>query len=402
MGIYRTRVLPWLIDRAMRQHELLAHRGSTVAPHRLYTPSSSPGIGSLPPPPPSQRAARLVVTAVLAALGVWILWDFLPALGWAIVFAVATWPLYTGLRRLLPLGGRGSVAAPLAFTLIVGLLFLAPVAGMAIAIGREVLFVARWLPTIEDTGMPAPEWLAGLPLAGHYAAQWWQANLSDPQTVAALFGRLDRGVVIDWTRLLGTQLARRSTVLIFTLLTLFFLYRDGERLVHDLEALTLRLVGPQGRRVGVQMVLAVRGTVNGLVLVGMAEGVLLGLAYGFLDVPRAALFGGATAVLGMIPFGAPLIFTVAALVLLAQSGLLPAAILFGFGCVVVFIADHFVRPVLIGGQAKLPFLWVLLGILGGLEGFGLVGLFLGPAVMAALIALWREWVAAAREAVAAD
>jgi predicted PurR-regulated permease PerM len=69
----------------------------------------------------------------------------------------------------------------------------------------------------------------------------------------------------------------------------------------------------------------------------------------------------------------------------------------GIGAVVVFVADHFVRPVLIGGSAKLPFLWVLLGILGGLEGFGLVGLFLGPAIMAALLTLWREWVAASRE-----
>ena len=100
-------------------------------------------------------------------------------------------------------------------------------------------------------------------------------------------------------------------MLIFTLLTLFFLYRDGERLVHDLEALALRLVGPQGRRVGVQMVLAVRGTVNGLVLVGMAEGLLLGVAYEFLGVPHPVLFGGATAVLAMIPFGAPLIYAVA-------------------------------------------------------------------------------------------
>jgi predicted PurR-regulated permease PerM len=353
------------------------------------------------PPPSSQSAARLVVTAVLAALGLWILWDFLPALIWAIVFAVATWPLYSRFRRLLH-DRRGALAAPLAFTLIVGVVFLAPVAVMAIALGREVLYVARWLPTLEETGVPTPSWLGSLPLLGHYAVPWWQSNIADPQGAAALLGRLDRGVVIDWTRLLGTQLARRSTVLIFTLLTLFFLYRDGQRLVRDLESLALRLVGPQGRRVGMQMVHAVRGTVNGLVLVGVAEGLLLGLAYWSFGVPRAALFGGATAVLAMIPFGAPVIYTVAALVLLAQSGVLPAALLFGFGCLVVFVADHFVRPVLIGGQAKLPFLWVLLGILGGLEGFGLIGLFLGPAVMAALIALWREWVVAAREAAHAD
>jgi predicted PurR-regulated permease PerM len=354
------------------------------------------------PVPQSQRIARLVVTLALALLGLWILWDFVPALVWAIVFAVATWPLYIRFCRPLPHGGDSTVMAPLSFTLIVGLVFLVPLAAMAVVLGREVLFIAHVLPTIEETGIPTPVWIADLPLGGHYAAQWWHANIADPHAAAELLGRLDRGVVIDWTRQLGTQLARRSTVLIFTLLTLFFLYRDGARLVRDIEALTLRMVGPQGRRVGVQMVLAVRGTVNGLVLVGMAEGLLLGAAYAVLGVPHPALFGGATAVLAMIPFGAPLIYAVASLVLLGEAGVVSAAILFGFGTVLVFAADHFVRPVLIGGAVKLPFLWVLLGILGGLEGFGLVGLFLGPTVLAALIALWREWVTAARETLPAD
>ena len=58
----------------------------------------------------------------------------------------------------------------------------------------------------------------------------------------------------------------------------------------------------------------------------------------------------------------------------------------------LFVADHFVRPVIIGGGAKLPFLWVLLGILGGIESFGLVGIFVGPALMAALVSIWRSWV----------
>ncbi len=208
---------------------------------------------------------------------------------------------------------------------------------------------------------------------------------------------LDRGLLINWTRTLGQQLARRSTVLVFTLLTLFFLYRDGARLVRDLEALVERLVGPQGKRVGVQMVHAIRGTVNGLVFVGLGEGAVLAVAYFMLGLPHAALFGGATAILAMIPFGAPFIFGLGAIVLLSQDGMVPAIVLLGIGAVVVFVADHFVRPVLIGGSAKLPFLWVLLGILGGLEGFGLVGLFLGPAIMAALLTLWREWVVASRE-----
>jgi predicted PurR-regulated permease PerM len=344
---------------------------------------------------PSQRYARLAVTAVLAGLALWILWDFVPALLWATIFAIATWPLYSRITRMLP--RREHVLAPLVFTLLVGLVFLVPIAFMALELGRETLYVARVLPGLAEHGMAAPQWLGDIPRLGPLALQWWQKNLADPHAAQQLLGRLDRGVLIDWTRTLGTQLARRSTVLIFTLLTLFFLYRDGERVARDVEGLVMRMVGPQGRRVSVQMVHAVRGTVNGLVLVGLAEGAVLAVAYALLGVPRAALFGGATAVLAMIPFGAPAIFVIAALVLLTQDGIMPALILIAVGAVVVFLADHFARPVLIGGSAKLPFLWVLLGILGGLESFGLVGLFLGPAVMAALLALWREWVVAARE-----
>jgi predicted PurR-regulated permease PerM len=96
-------------------------------------------------------------------------------------------------------------------------------------------------------------------------------------------------------------------------------------------------------------------------------------------------------VLAVIPFGAPLAFGVAALYLAAMGGTLTGAAVFCFGLIVVFVADHFVRPVIIGGAARLPFLWVLLGILGGLETFGVIGLFLGPAIMAALISLWRDW-----------
>ena len=108
-------------------------------------------------------------------------------------------------------------------------------------------------------------------------------------------------------------------------------------------------------------------------------------------MPHPALFGALTGILAMIPFGAPLVLAVAALTLFVQGGIGFAIGLFAFGMIVVFVADHFVRPVLIGGATRLPFLWVLLGILGGLETFGLLGLFLGPAVMAALNSLWRDW-----------
>jgi predicted PurR-regulated permease PerM len=135
----------------------------------------------------------------------------------------------------------------------------------------------------------------------------------------------------------------------------------------------------------------VHGTVNGLVLVGLGEGAVLGVIYFVAGVPHATVFGALTALAAMVPFAAPAVILLAALLLIAQGSLPWGIGVFCVGIVVTFVADHFVRPQLIGGAIKLPFIWVLLGILGGLEVWGLVGLFLGPAIMASLIMLWREW-----------
>ena len=95
----------------------------------------------------------------------------------------------------------------------------------------------------------------------------------------------------------------------------------------------------------------------------------------------------------MIPFAAPVVFGAIALLMITQGAVGAGVGIAIAGSVVLFVADHFVRPAIIGGGARLPFLWVLLGILGGIESFGLVGIFIGPALMAALVSLWRSWVA---------
>lgn len=340
----------------------------------------------------NQRAALLVLTAALALLAIWILRHFLPALAWAAVLAIATWPLYARLLHLLPGARQQALWAPLLFTLLVGLVFVLPLTLFAIEVGRETLVLLRWAGTIEETGLAVPDWLQHLPFGG-YVAEWWRTNLADPAAAKELIGRVNRGVLFEWTRSIGIQLLARSTILIFTLLALFFLYRDGGSFARQLAALARRVFGPAGEQVGQNVVAAIRGTVDGLVLVGLVEGLLLGIGYAVAGLPQATLLGAATGVLAMIPFGAPVIFGLCALFLLAQSSVAAAATLAGYGVVITFVADHFVRPALIGGAVRLPFLWVLLGLLGGVESFGLLGLFLGPAVMAALMALWREWAA---------
>ena len=135
---------------------------------------------------------------------------------------------------------------------------------------------------------------------------------------------------------------------------------------------------------------AVRATVNGLVLVGLAEGVLLGIGYQFAGLPSAVLWAAVTGVLAIIPFGAPLAFCAAAGLLAYQGATIAAIAILVLGFIILFVADHFVRPAMIGNATQLPFIAVLLGILGGVETLGLIGLFVGPVVMTLFVTLWHE------------
>jgi predicted PurR-regulated permease PerM len=337
-----------------------------------------------------QRIARIALAVALVLLGLWILHRFLPALVWAVVLAIALWPLYHHLARAFA-RDRHRVLAPLLLTLLVGSVFVVPFVYIAIELARETRVVVAYLIEAERHGIPVPEWIASLPLVGHSLEEWWRANLSDPNAAQELLGRVSTRSVAESARQYGGEIIHRLILFGFTLLTLFFLFRDGAVFSRRLVVLSHRLFGAGGERIGRHMIQAVVGTVNGLVLVGLGEGVLMGLAYVLAGLAHPVAVGALTGVVAVIPFGAPIVFGGAALYLAAMGSTAAAAAVFGFGAFVVFVADHFIRPVLIGGAVRLPFLWVLLGILGGLETFGIVGLFVGPAVMAALISLWRDW-----------
>ena len=333
-----------------------------------------------------QRIARTALIVAVVSLGVWMLWRFLPALAWASVLAIATWPLRSELARR----GMGKTAIATLLTLVFGVMLVLPLIGLGVELARESVVIVRWVRELRQDGIGTPDWVSHLPFIGDAAAGWWQTNLADPEAARALFGRAETGGLLVLTRSLGVQFASRITTLVFTLLALFFLYRDAHGVIEEARAIADRLFGPPGKQMGKDAVEAVRGTVNGLVLVGLVEGGLLGVAYLATGLPHAVLLGLATAVLAMVPFGAPVVFIAGALTLIVQSHTTAAIVLLVFGSVVVFIADHFVRPVLIGNSTRLPFFWVLVSIFGGLETFGLIGLFLGPAVMSVLMAMWRE------------
>ena len=350
------------------------------------------------PLPSTQRLASVILGVALALLALWMLRIFLPALAWALVVAVATWPLYR--RFVLLLSGyrhghhhhRRTLAAAI-FTLLIGVILVLPLSIAAIRLGHEAFVLANRAAANAANGLATPEWIGRLPFVGSYVADWWAANLAQPGAARDFLHHLNDGFVLVWARALGTELLHRLLLFFFTLLTLFFLFRDGATFARQIAALADRLFGDRGRLLGNHLIAAVRATVNGLVLVGLGEGVAWGVACAIAGLPRPTLIGAVSGLLAIIPFGLPISIFVCAAVVMAEGHLISAAALVAYGMLVVFVADHVIRPALISGAARLPFLWVLLGLLGGLETFGLIGLFLGPAVLAALMTLWREWAA---------
>jgi predicted PurR-regulated permease PerM len=313
--------------------------------------------------------AKASLGVLLALFGIWISATFIPSLIWAVVIAVAIDPLYARAEARWPGGRRAWL--PLIATVLIALLVLAPLTIGVIEAAREARTVIAWLADARANGLAQPDWVQHMPFANEISG-WWQNNLATPEGTALQLDRVKGSLLGGNSAIAGRNLIHRSVVFAFTLMALFFLLRERDNFVVQLQAAGRRLLGSCGDRIGAQLIRSVRGTIDGLVLVGIGEGAVMAVVYLISGVPHPFLLGLLTAVAAMIPFGAALLFGIASLMLIGQ--------------------DHFVRPLLIGGSTRLPFLWVLVGILGGVESLGLLGLFVGPATMATLIMLWRDYI----------
>jgi predicted PurR-regulated permease PerM len=338
----------------------------------------------------AQRVAWIVLALALTGLGLWTLREFLGALAWAGVLAIAFWPSYKGIHQRWPFGHR-NILLPLLCTLAIGLVFVLPIVLAGMQVGREARTIVAWIDNARHHGIPVPEVIGHLPIFANRTHDWWQQNLADPDAASDFLAHLWNPQYVLAGRQVGVAILHRVVMFGFCLLTLFFLFRNGDGLAVQLRKAGSRAFGPGAERIGRQTIASIHATVNGLVLVGLAEGLVLYFAYLLTDVPRPTLLGAATAVGAIIPFGAPLFFGIAALLVLAQGSMTGAIVIVVVGALTTFVADHFVRPVVIGSATRLPFIWVLFGIFGGVTTWGLLGLFLGPAIMSVLILLWREW-----------
>jgi len=373
----------------------LKSRTSAPAPARARDGEGAEARPPLPLHAGARLTARVALAIALVGIGLWTAAEFLPALIWATILAVTLWPFYV--RIAARLSGGPSTLSALLFTVLVGLTLFLPLALVAYAIAQQSDVVAAWITQSREGGIQVPEWVVRLPIAADTVQQWWHENLAKPQGARAWLQSLNADKAGDLITTFGGQLLHRLFMFFVALMALFAFLRNGDMLAQRFAVSADRIFGDPGEGLVEKIVDATRGTVNGTVIVAIVEGLLIGIGYLLAGVPNPILFTVVTIAFAMLPFGAWAAFSAAALTLLIGGGSGFAAFaVFAWGAVVMLAGDNVVWPKLVGGAARLPFLLAFVGIFGGLASFGLVGLFLGPVVMAALLTVWREWVMPSR------
>ena len=327
--------------------------------------------------------------AGLAALAFIVIAPFIVPLAWAGVLSYVTWPVAERIR--LCCNGRDALAASIctalvAITLFLPLLWLVWLAQQEFANAYSALqaFLAEPLPVVDK--------LKNLPVLGSWLIHLQESISNNPQGLSAIIKTWLANHVNELAIVAG-GIGKNLVKLIFVVIILFFFYRDGARIARELRHVLARFIGVQAHDYLQAAGNTTRAVVYGVLLTALVQGVLAGLGYWVAGLSSPVIFGVVTAILALIPFCTPLAWGTAGFWLLMQGHTAEAIGVWIWGAAVVSQLDNLLRPMLINSVSPIPFLLVLFGVLGGLLAFGLIGLFIGPIVLAVVWAVWREWTA---------
>jgi predicted PurR-regulated permease PerM len=334
------------------------------------------------------RLAGFFAAGLLAFACLLVLRPFITALAWAAILVFCTWPAFrflTDRLRLSP-GWAAAVMVTAEFLLLGLPLVLAAPTGRADFDG-----ISAWVEAAVAAGPPdVGAVLAAIPLIGGFLAGWWERiGLDFTGLVELLRPYMGRTAQAGLSLLLAL-LSGLAEVLLAIFLA-FFLYKDGPAIAAQSEALLKRLTGERARHMVELTGNVTRGVVYGLLGTAVVQGAMTSLGLWISGVPQAVLLGVVAGFVSIFPVGAPLVWIPSALWLLTQGQTGWGVFLFLYGALGISSVDNFIRPWLISRGADLPFLLTLLGALGGVFAFGLIGLFLGPVVLAVGYSLLKDW-----------
>ena len=345
----------------------------------------------MPPPPRDLTRTVLAVLLIgaLIAVSFLILRPFLPAFVWALMAVVSTWGLM--LKVQARLGGRRWAAVG-AMTIALVLVFAVPLSLAIAEVVRHADTIAGWAKAIAAyrLGEP-PSWLTGLPLVGSQLAEaWnWVASIGGRE-LAAKVGPFAADF-LKWLAAEAGEFGLLGVQLLLTILISAILFAQGETAAQFAFAFARRLMGERGEQVLRLAGQAIRGVAFGVVLTALAQAVAGGVGLWAAGVPAAALLTAVMFLLAVAQIGAVPVLAVAVGWLYWKDANVAATALLVW-TVIVGTMDNVLRPLLIKMGADLPLLLIFAGVIGGLLAMGLVGIFVGPVVLAITYTLFVAWV----------
>ncbi len=337
----------------------------------------------------TRTALAVLFIAVLIGFSFWILRPFLGAMVWATMIVVATWPV------MLAVQARLWHRRALAVTVMTVALLLILVVPFSLAIGTIVSNadkIAGWAKSLATFKVPPPpEWAGKLPVVGRKAVQVWeQAAAAGIEDLAAKAAPYASSV----TRWFVAEVGGFGLVFVQFLLTVVLaavMYANGERAAAGVKRFGRRLAGSRGESSVLLAGQAIRGVALGVVVTALAQSIVGGIGLAIAGIPFATILTAVMFMLAIAQLGPVLVLAPAVIWLYWNESS-------GWGTflliwtVAVGTMDNFLRPILIKKGANLPLLLIFAGVIGGLTAFGLVGIFVGPVVLAVGYTLLEAWV----------
>jgi predicted PurR-regulated permease PerM len=327
---------------------------------------------------------------VLIIATLWILQPFLAAIIWATMVVVATWPVLLRLQAIL---WDSRALAVTVMTLVLLLLFMVP---MALAIGTIVQNsdqIVEWTKSIANFHIPAPpEWIARVPLVGDKAAAAWQQAVDS--SGKELMEKLApyAGAMVKWATSKFGSIGLLFVQFLLTVIIAAVMYAGGESAAAAVKRFGRRLAGPRGVSTVELAGQAIRGVELGVGVTALVQSALGGIGLAIVGIPFAGFLTAVMLMLCIAQLG-PALVLIPAVIWVYWSGDTGWGTFLLIWSVIVVALDNFLRPVLIKLGADLPLLLILAGVIGGLIAFGLIGIFLGPTILAVGYTLLRAWIA---------
>jgi len=329
-------------------------------------------------------AGMLVMGACLV-----LLWPLLNVVSWAAILTYVTWPVYRVFRR--PFRRWQSTAAFL-MTVLLGCAVIAPILWVLLLVSRELLSAYQSVAgSLASSHGLLPAYVREIPWLGDQAQELVDTFTGDSDAFSQQLTALARTGALEIGRF-GSNLSRGFAGGVLVMFTAFFFYRDGESIAGEVSGVARRMLGTEIDPYVASATGMIRAVLAGFVVTAIAQGLVAGLGYMLIGVPRAALLGTATGALSVVPvIGTALVWGPLGIYLLATDQLWKGVIVLAWGLLLVHPTDNVLRPLMISNATKVPFLVVMFGALGGIAVWGLVGAVFGPVILATALAIWRHW-----------